>query len=175
MLHRNYYLFQGEKGETTVAFHFSWNTNTPTGLRQISWKTPFIFHETLIRPRAHAHAHRRHRSKTPHADKRQEREFTIYMTNDESAAHQPIRWRPRPGLICCSIRPLPLPTLGQHPTNASVAHWTKGIAHLGRFALQRLRRGDRHLSLLSPPSYQRRLLESPRPTTPPPRTITRQQ
>jgi hypothetical protein len=96
------------------------------------------------------------------------------MTNDESAAHQPIRWRPRHGLICCSIRPLPLPTLGQHPTNASVAHWTKGIAHLGRFALQRLRRGDRHLSLLSPPSYQRRLLESPRPTTPPPRTITRQ-
>jgi hypothetical protein len=94
--------------------------------------------------------------------------------HDESAAHQPIRWRPRHGLICCSIRPIPLPPLSQHPTNTSVAHWTEGTAHPGRFALQRLRRGDRHLSLLLPPSYRRRLLESPRPTTPPPRTITRQ-
>ena len=96
------------------------------------------------------------------------------MTNDESAADQPIRWRPRRGLICCSIRPIPLPTLGQHRINTSVAHWTEGIAHPGRFALQRLRRGDRHLSFSSPPSYRRPLLESQQPSTPPSRTKTQQ-
>jgi hypothetical protein len=56
----------------------------------------------------------------------------------------------------------------------SVARWRECLAPSGRSAIQRSRQVGRHPSLLSPPSYRRRLLESPRPTTPPHCTITRQ-
>jgi hypothetical protein len=46
-----------------------------------------------------------------------------------------------------------------------VARWRECLAPSGRSAIQRSRQVGRHLSLLSLPSYRRRLLESPRHCT----------